>query len=85
LLPVCVIATNNKGAALNILGNYAQAVGYFDKALAINPNFTLALTNKGNSLDGLGRHKEAIALYDKALAINPNFQDALMGKTKCTF
>ncbi|MGB6593241.1 MAG: tetratricopeptide repeat protein [Candidatus Nitrosopolaris sp.] len=36
----------NKGAALVDLGNYTQAITYFDKALAIDPNDKYALNLK---------------------------------------
>jgi tetratricopeptide (TPR) repeat protein len=38
-----VSALINKGRALYNLGNYTQAITYFDKALAIEPNATDAL------------------------------------------
>ena len=36
-----------KGMAYLNAGNYTESIAYFDKALAINPNYTLALNNKG--------------------------------------
>ncbi|MFZ0513630.1 MAG: tetratricopeptide repeat protein [Candidatus Nitrosopolaris sp.] len=44
----------DKGNALGSLGNYAGAIIYYDKALAINPNYQVALNGKGNALDKLG-------------------------------
>jgi tetratricopeptide (TPR) repeat protein len=61
-------------------GNYAQAVEYFDKALAIDPNYKFALNGKGWALYYQGNYAQAIPLFDKALAIDPNYQDALSGK-----
>jgi tetratricopeptide (TPR) repeat protein len=57
-----------------------DSIVFFDKALAINPNFTDALTNKGVSLANLGKYNEAISVYDKALAINPNDTEVLKQK-----
>jgi len=61
-------------------GNYTEAIPYFDKALAINPNYTLALNNKGAALYGLGRYNESIAYFDKALSVNPGYTTALYNK-----
>ena len=51
-------------------GNYTEAITYFDKALAINPNYSLTLNNKGAALYGLGIYNESIAYFDKALSVN---------------
>ena len=54
--------------------------GYFDKALAIDPNDQYALGDKGDALNGLGKYKEAITYFDKALTINPSDKNALILK-----
>ena len=58
-------------------GNYTQAIQYYDKALAIDPNYKEALSGKGSALDGIGNafynqgnYTQAIQYYNKALAIN---------------
>ncbi|MBV9175421.1 MAG: tetratricopeptide repeat protein, partial [Nitrososphaeraceae archaeon] len=43
----------NKAAALNRLGNYTQAIQFYDKALAIDPNNEIALYGKGEALNGI--------------------------------
>ena len=50
----------NKGLALYHLGNYREAIGYFDKALAINPKYIAALGGKGNVLLALGNYTGAM-------------------------
>ena len=50
--------------------NYANAIVYCDKALAIDPSDEYALNNKGDALYGLGRFQEALSYYDKALNVN---------------
>jgi tetratricopeptide (TPR) repeat protein len=57
-----------------------QAIQYFDKALAMDPNDIVALDDKGAALDRLGYHAEAIEYYNKALSINPNDKIALCDK-----
>jgi tetratricopeptide (TPR) repeat protein len=71
---------NNKGTALFYLGNYTEAIKYFDQALAIQPNDANALGGKGKSLEHLGNYTEAIKYFDQALAIQPNDVFALSGK-----
>jgi protein O-mannosyl-transferase len=45
LKPDYAAAYNNIGSAYNILGNYKEAVTALEKALAIEPGFTLAANN----------------------------------------
>jgi Flp pilus assembly protein TadD len=47
--PHNVDVLNDKGVALDKLGNYSGAIGYYDKALAIKPHDEDTLTNKGNA------------------------------------
>jgi len=49
-----------KGIVYLNAGNYTEAIQYFDKALAINLNYSLALNNKGAALYGLGIYNESI-------------------------
>ena len=87
------VALNNLGLALSdwaelIEGKepeearkkYEKAIGCYDKALEINPNYAIAWYNKGNALDELERYKEAIECYDRALEINSNFAEAWYNK-----
>ena len=69
-----------KGMAYLDVGNYTEAIAYFDKVLAINPNNSLALNNKGAALYGLGIYNESIAYFDKALSVNPGYTTALYNK-----
>src|SRR6266568_2999237 len=77
-----VTMLNNKGNALlsGGLGNYTQAITYYDKALAIDPRYVLAIIGKGYALDGLGNHTKAITYYAKALAIDPRYIADLTNK-----
>jgi tetratricopeptide (TPR) repeat protein len=71
-----ILILNKKGLDLMNSASYNQAITYFDKALAINPNDTDALNNKGLALAQLGKYNEAISYYDKALEIKPNYATA---------
>jgi tetratricopeptide (TPR) repeat protein len=70
----------DNGNALYNQSNYIQAIQYFDKALAIEPNNDDALYDKGAALNQLGNYTQAIPYLDKALAIEPNYTGALEDK-----
>ena len=70
----------NQGKYLNNIGNYTEALAYFDKVLVVEPNNTEALHGKGLTTDNFGNHAEAVDVYDKILAIDPNNMDALLAK-----
>ncbi|MYF36102.1 MAG: tetratricopeptide repeat protein [Synechococcus sp. SB0678_bin_12] len=70
---------NNLGVALYQQGKLQEAIDYYKKALAIDPNFVNALSSLGAALIQLGEAQEAIYYYKKALAIDPNFVNALSG------
>jgi Tetratricopeptide repeat len=70
----------NQGTALYQSERFNEAIQYFDKALAINPDDRVALDGKGAALYMSGRFNEAIQYFDKALAINPD--DAYASNTK---
>ncbi len=55
---LCQIYTN-LGNLLDHIGRFVEAVWYYDKALAIDPNFGMAMGNKGFALTNYGR-----TLYD---------------------
>ena len=59
-----------EGRAFNRLGDYEQAIIYFDKALSIDPKNEYALANKGVALDRLRNYSEAMKYFDKALDID---------------
>jgi serine/threonine protein kinase len=73
----------NKGASLNALRRYEDAIRCHDKALAIDPHHPIVWHNKGVALYGLGQQNEAIVCYDKALAINPQYANAWNSKGVC--
>ena len=54
------------------MGNYTEAIQYYDKALSISPINIVVYHDKANALFNLGNYTEAIQYYDKVLKINPN-------------
>jgi tetratricopeptide (TPR) repeat protein len=53
-------------------GRFFIALGYYEEAIRIDPNYAPAWGNKGNILLNLGKHNEAIECYDEVIRINPN-------------
>ena len=58
------IATNNK--------QFESAIEYFDKAIELNPNYTLAYFSRGFSKLNLMEFQEAIFDFDKTIQLTPN-------------
>ena len=50
---------------------YDKAIAEGERAVALNPGWTLALLNYANSLTHAGRPNEAIPLFQKAIRLNP--------------
>ena len=72
----------NKAKALANSSKYEEAITYYDKVLAIEPNNTDALAVKVVALAELGKFGEAITSLDKILAIEPNNTKVLELKEK---
>ena len=71
---------DNKGS-LAILGKYEEAIIWYDKALALDPNDVVALNAKGAALFYLGKIQDALDSWNKTLTIDPTNQDALDAKS----
>ena len=56
---------------LSELGRKEEAIACYDRALEIDPRFTVAWNAKGRVLSDLGRKEEAVVCYDQALEIGP--------------
>lgn len=61
----------NKGALVSTYGNNKAAVKYFQKAIALNPNFSAAYFSQGVSFGQLGEYQKAIAQINRALKMEP--------------
>lgn len=78
---------NLEGVKLIQSGDLKGSIKLFDKALKIDPNFTIALhnkagalNNKGIELANSGKYRESIDLFDKALKIDQVSIHALFNK-----
>jgi tetratricopeptide (TPR) repeat protein len=56
----------------NDLHDHEAALKDFNKAIELNPKYTVAIANRGVTHENLGQKDEAIADLEGALAINPN-------------
>ncbi|WP_052149803.1 GNAT family N-acetyltransferase [Aphanizomenon flos-aquae] len=61
-----------EGKKLVKLGDLEKAVGCFQAAIKIQPNYIPAYNQLGNTWQGLGKFEEAISAYQKLLEINPH-------------
>jgi hypothetical protein len=52
------------------------ALGSYDKAIELKPDYAMAYNNRGNVLRQLGRNDDALADYDRAIALKPDYADA---------
>lgn len=59
-----------RGAILNRLGKYEQAMASLDRALAERPDLVLAREERGEALWQLGRHAEAFEVWSDAVRGN---------------
>jgi tetratricopeptide (TPR) repeat protein len=66
----------NQGGELAAAGNYTGALAETEKALSLQPNFSLAWTQKAGLLVVLGMNNEAITAADTALSGNPDISEA---------
>lgn len=66
-------ATVNLGRHLDDLGEHAEALATYDRALALpgGVDDEVLLGNRGNTLTSLDRFEEALESYEHALAIDP--------------
>ena len=66
-----------RGNTLQLGGAYEEAVGSYERALRVRPDFPAALNNLGHSLRMLRRIQQALAIFARALALQPDYAMAL--------
>ncbi len=64
------VAENNLGLSLLEQGRFGEAIGHFEAAVRIKPDFAVAYHNLGAALQAQGRHEEAIRAYRQEIRIN---------------
>ncbi len=66
------VAHNGLGFSLAQAGNIQEAIGHYQEALRIRPDYPEAHNNLGNALLQAGNVQEAIGHYQEALRIRPD-------------
>ena len=67
----------NRGAALEVLGQWDAAIADYNHVLALDPQDPAAFNNRGNAEAGLGQWDAAIADYRRATELAPDYAFAL--------
>ncbi len=70
----------NLGADLASQGKLQEALVETERALVIQPNFTLALTQKAGILNVMGKYQDALGAADAAIAGNPAISEAWVNR-----
>ena len=55
---------------------FEEAIGSFEEAIKVNPNFSEAYNNLGSAQKSLNKFKEAIISYEKSIALKANNVEA---------
>ena len=68
-------------------GPLETAIGAYDKAILLKPDYTVAYNNRGIAKGGLGLYEEAIADHNEAIGLKPDLAEAYInrGNTKRGF
>jgi protein O-mannosyl-transferase len=74
--PNAWVAHNNLALVLQGFGNLPEAVGHYEQALRIKPDFAEAHNNFGTALQQAGNLAGAKQQYQQALRIKPDFAEA---------
>ena len=74
----------NSGIDCYSLGQFENAIKYFDRVIELDPSNQIAVLDKGNVLFRLKKYNEASECYDKALSISDqhstDYSDSWLGK-----
>ncbi|QOJ14258.1 MAG: tetratricopeptide repeat protein [Planctomycetia bacterium] len=60
------------GHLLERQGNLDKAIGQYEEALRVSPNFVTAINRLGVTLNKVGRHADATARFQRAIALSPS-------------
>ena len=76
LRPQSAHSLMNLGNGYIFLGQYGEAIKWFQKALEISPHGAAIYNNLGLALSRKGLHKEAIAAFEQAIKLRPDHRAA---------
>ncbi len=74
--PNAWVAHNNLGSVLFREGKREEAIGQWEQALRIKPDYADPHSNLGVALEQAGNPQEAIRQYEQALRIDPDYANA---------
>ena len=72
-----------KGFYYNYTGAYKQAIGFFDKCLALDHMHMFAYREKGIALYEMGKYEDAITVLDKAVTLQNKFDEGYYWLGRC--
>jgi tetratricopeptide (TPR) repeat protein len=70
------IAYREKGYKLQAMGDFAQALSYYQKAIQIDPLYVEVLNDLGVVYENLADDECALNMYQEALRLNPRYRPA---------
>lgn len=73
----------NSGDSLFAIGEYSDALKYYDNLLDLDPHSAKFWRRKAETLARLSKFHEAELYFGKALSLEPSNLDAIVGNTKC--
>ena len=81
--PETFIVWNILGASTAKIGKQDEAIEFYNKSIALKPDYAEAYGNMGNTLQEQGKLDEAIEAYNKAISLKPDYAEAYsnMGAT----
>jgi protein O-GlcNAc transferase len=75
--PSDFVALHSLGVLAVLAKDPSKALGYFDRALRLNPNFAPTWYNRAIVLQSLSRNAEALRSCDQALELDPGYGEAI--------
>jgi len=70
------VTENNFAVALQEEGRLDEAIGHYERAAALEPDYAPAYNNLGTALRAKGHLDEAVAAFERALIVTPDYADA---------
>jgi len=74
------IAYNDLSLELTDQGDYDKAIEYLDKAIELDPNFSIAYYNRGRNHDRKYYYEDAISDYSRAIELDPEYAWAYVNR-----
>jgi tetratricopeptide (TPR) repeat protein len=73
--PKTFIVWNILGASTAQIGKHDEAIEFYNKSIALKPDYAEAYGNMGNTLQEQGKLDEAIEAYNKAISLKPDYAE----------